>query len=43
MDLENGVVLLEDWRTTMIVSLYKDKREWRECKNYKDICLLNIV
>ena len=33
----------EDWRSAMIVPLYKGKGERTECSNYKSICLLNMV
>ena len=33
----------EDWRSAMIVSLYKDKGERTECKNYRGINLLSVV
>ena len=41
MALEN--VVLEDWRSTLIVPLYKGKGERNECKNYRYISLLSIV
>ena len=34
MAFENNVVL-EDWRSVMIVSLYKGKGERTECSNYR--------
>ena len=30
-------------RDTKIVTLYKNKRDHRDCKNYRRICLLTIV
>ena len=33
----------EDWRSTVIVPLYKDKGERTEWKNYKSINLLSVV
>ena len=36
-------VMLEDWRSTVIVTLYKDKGERTECKNYRGISLLSVV
>ena len=36
MAFENGV-FLEDWRSTAIVPLYKDKGEKTECRNYSCI------
>ena len=33
----------EDWRSVMIIPLYKGKGERTECKNYKDISLLSVV
>ena len=41
MAYESGVVL-EDWRSAVIVSLYKGKGEKSECKNYRGISLLSI-
>ena len=42
MALESGVVP-EDWRSALIVPLYKGKGESTECKNYRGISLLSIV
>ena len=42
MVFESGVVP-EDWRSTVIVSLYKDKGERREFSNYRGISLLSVV
>ena len=42
MAFENGVVL-EDWRSAVIVPLYKGKGERTECKNYRGISLLSVV
>ena len=39
---ESGVVL-ENWRSTVIVPLYKDKGERADCKNYRGINFLNVV
>ena len=39
---ESGVVP-KDWRSALIVPLYKGKGEISECKNYKGINLLNVV
>ena len=33
----------EDWRSAVIVVLYKGKGERTEYKNYRDISLLNVV
>ena len=33
----------EDWRSAVIVPLYKDKGERTECKNYRGISLLSVV
>ena len=41
MGLESGDVL-EDWRTVVIVPIYKGKGR-TECKNYKGILLLSVV
>ena len=42
MAFESGVVL-EDWRSTVIVPLYKGKGEKLECKNCRGISLLSVV
>ena len=42
MAFENGVVP-EDWRSAVIVPLYKGKGERKECKNYRGISLLRVV
>ena len=42
MAFESGVVQ-EDWRSAVIVPLYKGKGERTECKNYKGISLLSVV
>ena len=42
MAFENGVVP-EDWRSVVIVPLYKSKGEMNEFKNYRTISLLNVV
>ena len=42
MAFESGVVP-EDWRSTVIVPLYKGKRERTECKNYKGISLKSVI
>ena len=39
MAFESGV-LAENWRSAVIVLLYKDKRERTEYKNYRGISLL---
>ena len=36
MAFENGAVP-EDWRSSVIVPLYKDRGERTECKNYRGI------
>ena len=38
MVFESGVVL-EDWRSAMIVPLYKGKGETTDCSNYRGISL----
>ena len=42
MAFESGVVT-EDWRSLVIVPLYKGKGERIECKNYRGISLLSVV
>ena len=42
MAFENGVVP-EDWRSTVIVELYRSKENRTECKNYRGISKLNVV
>ena len=42
MGIESGGVP-EDWRSAMIVPLYKGKGERTECKNYRGISLLSVV
>ena len=42
MTFENGV-LPEDWRSAVIVLLYKGKGARNECKNYRGISLLSMV
>ena len=42
MDFESGVVP-EDWRSAVIIPLYKLKGEKSECKNYRGISLLSMV
>ena len=42
MGFERGVVP-EDWRSAVIVPLYKGKGERNECKNYRGISLLSVV
>ena len=42
MAFQNDVVP-EDWWFAVIVTLYKDKRERTECKNYRGISLLSLV
>ena len=37
---ESGVA--EDWRSAVIVLLYKSKGEMTECTNYRGISLLNV-
>ena len=39
---KSGVVA-EDWRSTVIVLLYKGKGERNDCKNYRGISLLSVV
>ena len=42
MAFESGVVL-EDWRSYVIVPLYKGKGERTECTNYRGISLLSMI
>ena len=42
MAFESGVVP-KDWRSSVIVSLYKCKGERTECKSYRGISLLSVV
>ena len=42
MAFESGVNC-GDWRSVVIVSLYKGKGERTECKNCRDISLLSVV
>ena len=42
MAFESGAVP-EDWRSAMIVPLYKGKGERNECKNYRGIRFLCVV
>ena len=42
MASESGVAP-EDWRSAVIVPLYKCKGEKTECKNYKGTSLLSVV
>ena len=42
MAFESGVVL-EDWKSVVIVPLCNGKGERTECKNYSGIILLNVV
>ena len=39
----DGGVVPEDWRSAVIVLLYKGKGERTECKNYRGISLLSMV
>ena len=36
-------VVPEDWRSTVIVPLYRGKGERMECSDYRSISLLNLV
>ena len=38
-----GGVMPEDWRSTVIISLYKGKGERNECKNYRSISFLRVA
>ena len=42
ISFESGIVP-EDWRSAVIISLYKGKGERAECKNYIGISLLSVV
>ena len=42
MAFESGVVP-EDWRSAVIVPLYKSKGNMTECKNYRGISLLSVA
>ena len=42
MAFESGVAP-GDWRSAVIVPLYKGKGERTECKNYRGISLLSVV
>ena len=42
MAFESGGVP-EDWKSAVIVPLYKRKGERTECKNYRSISLLSMV
>ena len=42
MAFENGVVS-EDWRSAVIVPLYRGKGERNECKSYRGISSLSVV
>ena len=42
MAFESGIVP-GDWRSAVIVLLYKGKGERTECKNYRGISFLNVV
>ena len=42
MAFENSVVP-RDWRSTVIVSLYKEKGEVTECKNCRGVSLFSII
>ena len=42
MAFESGVVL-EDWRSALIVPLYKGKEESAKYKNYRGISLISVV
>ena len=42
MSFESGVVP-EDWRSAVIVPLYKGKGERKECSNYRGISLLSLA
>ena len=42
MPFESGVVP-EDWRSSVVVPLYKGKGERTECRNYEVISMLSVV
>ena len=42
MDFESGAVP-EDWKSAVIVPLYKGKGQMTEFKNYRGISLLRVV
>ena len=42
MAFENSVVP-EDWRSAVIVSLYKGKVERTKCRHYRDISLFSVA
>ena len=42
MVFESGVGP-EDWRSAVIIPLYKGKGERNECKNYRSISLLSVL
>ena len=42
MAFESGV-MPEDWRSCVIVPLYRGKGERTECKNYSCISLLSMI
>ena len=42
MAFESGVVA-EDWRSAVIVPLYKGNGEVTECSNYKSITVISVV
>ena len=43
MAFESGGGVPEDWRSVVTISMYKDKGERTECKNYRGISLLSVV
>ena len=36
-------IVSEDWRSAVIIPLFKGKGERTECKNYRGISLLSVV